>query len=303
MTLEPHAQFPRQWHAICAPSSLGLSSVGVERLAERLIEHGLQHHLNGPLTALAPAENRRELDPASGVLNAKSISEWSPRLADAVGAAYEAGHFPLILGGDCSILLGTMLALRRRGRYGLLHIDGHADFYLPGAEPNGEAASMDLALVTGRGPELLSNLDGLGPLVRDDDAVAFGFRDADEQAEYGSPSLPPSLLALDLAHVQQMGAGEAARIAVQHVARPELDGFFVHLDADVLDDELMPAVDYRLPGGLAPEELTEVLAIALGDKRCVGLEVTVYNPDLDADGAAGALLAGLLTEVCSSHRS
>ena len=61
-----------------------------------------------------------------------------------------------MLGGDCSILLGNLLALRRRGRYGLLFVDGHADFYHPEANPNGEAASMDLAFATGRGPEVLT---------------------------------------------------------------------------------------------------------------------------------------------------
>jgi arginase len=75
-------------------------------------------------------------------------------------------EFPLILGGDCSILLGAVLALRRRGRFGLLFIDGHADFYQPEANPNGEAASMDLAFVTGHGPPLLTDLEGRGPLVR-----------------------------------------------------------------------------------------------------------------------------------------
>ena len=113
------------------------------------------------------------------------------QLADAVADVVERDEFPVLLGGDCSILLGSTLALRRRGRYGLLFIDGHADFYQPEANPNGEAASMDLAFATGRGPELLTNLEGLRPLVRDEDVVAFGFRDAQEQREYGSQPLPP----------------------------------------------------------------------------------------------------------------
>ena len=77
-----------------------------------------------------------------------------------------AGEFPLVLGGDCSILLGAMLALKRRGRFGLLFIDGHADFYQPAANPNGEAASMDFAFATGYGPALLTDLEHRGPLVR-----------------------------------------------------------------------------------------------------------------------------------------
>ncbi len=118
-------------------------------------------------------------------------------LADAVADVVGRGEFPILLGGDCSILLGSTLALRRRGRYGLLFIDGHADFYQPEANPNGEAASMDLAFATGHGPELLTNLEGLRPLVRDEDVVAFGFRDAHEQREFGSQPLPPQVLALD----------------------------------------------------------------------------------------------------------
>lgn len=73
---------------------------------------------------------------------ARAIARWSPRLAAAVEHVVDTGEFPLILSGDCSILLGAMLALKRRGRFGLLFIDGHADFYQPDGNPNGEAASM-----------------------------------------------------------------------------------------------------------------------------------------------------------------
>ena len=58
-------------------------------------------------------------DPNTGVLNAEAIAAWSPRPADAVAAIFDAGEFPVVLGGDCTIVLGSMLACRRRGRYGL----------------------------------------------------------------------------------------------------------------------------------------------------------------------------------------
>jgi hypothetical protein len=83
-------------------------------------------------------------------MNPQAIRDYSPLLADAVTAALDAGEFPVVLGGDCSILLGTMLALRRRGRYGLLYIDGDADFYQPEVNPlNGAASASDLAFATG----------------------------------------------------------------------------------------------------------------------------------------------------------
>src|SRR5206468_8042883 len=114
-------------------------------------------------------------------LDGPAIARWSPQLADAVADVLDRNEFPVILGGDCSILLGAMLALKRRGRFGLLFVDGHADFYQPEANPNGEAASMDLAFATGYGPRLLTDFDVRGPLVRPEDTVAFGFRDGDEQ--------------------------------------------------------------------------------------------------------------------------
>jgi arginase len=188
-------------------------------------------------------------------LNANAIAAWSPRLADAVEDVLDEGEFPVVLGGDCTIVLGSMLALRRRGRYGLLFIDGHADFFQPEAEPNGEGASMDLAFVTGYGPSLLTNLEGRHPLVLPEDTVAFAYRDHEDQAEFGSQPLPRELQTYDLAAIRRMGVENAARAAVVHLTRSELDGFFIHLDADCLDDTLMAAVDFRVPGGLSWDEL------------------------------------------------
>ncbi len=120
---------------------------------------------------------------------------------------------------------------------------------------------MDLAFATGRGPELLTNLEGLRPLVRDEDVVAFGFRDAQEQHEYGSQPLPPTVLALDLQEVRRLGVKQAAQRAVEHLTAADrpTQGFFIHLDSDVVSDALMPAVDYRIPDGLSWDELRTVL--------------------------------------------
>ena len=100
-----------------APSSLGLRSRGVERLPATLLGLGLAERI-GARTAvrLAPPSRDDERDAVTGILNAQAIADWSPRLADAVGAVLDGGEFPVILGGDCSILLGSMLAFRRRGR-------------------------------------------------------------------------------------------------------------------------------------------------------------------------------------------
>jgi arginase len=156
---------------------------------------------------------------------------------------------------------------------------------------------MDLAFATGRGPQSLANVNGVGPLVRDEDVALFGFRDGPEQVKDGSQPLPPSLRRWDLAEIRRLGIDAAARQATDHLARPELAGFWIHLDADVLDDAIMPAVDYRLPGGLAWAELAAVLTTAMASGRAAGFEVTIYNPLLDPDGAAGRELARVIGQA------
>jgi arginase len=283
-----------------APSVLGLRPSGVQDLPEALLGAGL---LDGLAVAGSERVDPPPYDPLrdeeTGILNPGGIARYSVDLADAVGYALDRGRFPVVLGGDCTVLLGNLLALRRRGRHGLLFLDGHTDFYQPSAEPNGEAASMELALATGRGPRPLTDLEGIGPLVYDEDVVALGFRDAEESAEAGMQPLPPGMHALELDAVRDLGAGGAARRALELLGGGRTDGFWIHLDVDVLDDAVMPAVDYRLPGGLSTPELETVLRAAMADGRARGLDVTIFNPRLDPDGASAALLAGTLRQVLS----
>jgi arginase len=287
-----------------APSTLGLRSTGVEHLSACLLQNGLAERLSARRAGrVEPLPRRGTRDPVTLTLDADAIASWSPRLADAVGQVLDRGELPIVLGGDCSILLGSALALKRRGRFGLLFVDGHADFYQPEANPNGEAASMELALATGHGPALLANLDGCGPLVRVEDTVVLGFRDAEEQRRYGSQPLPSALLALDLAAVRGVGVDRAMAAALARLSRPEVEGFFIHFDADSLSDHVMPAVDYPLPGGFSLDEMTSILALALASERAVGLEVTIYNPALDPDGSAGSLLTDLLVAAFGIGRN
>src|SRR5919197_6539865 len=105
-----------------------------------------------------PLPYNSERDKEMLLLNVDSIREFSQRLADKVTHVMDNNRqFPIVLGGDCSILIGALLGLRlRNGRYGLFFIDGYADFYQPNAYPAGEVADMDPAIVSGRGPYVLT---------------------------------------------------------------------------------------------------------------------------------------------------
>lgn len=280
-----------------APSALGLSSDGVEQLPAALLDAGFAAAIRARHAGrVEPPAAAGARDPSSGVRNAAEVRDYAYKLAAATGEVLSSGQVPVVLGGDCSILLGNLLALLRRGRHGLLFVDGHADFYQPEAEPNGEAASMDLAFATGRGPDIVTRFGGYQRLVRDADVVQLGRRDAEEAADAGSQRIEDTpITVIDLATLRRTGVERSLRDALERLARDDLEGFWVHLDCDVLDDALMPAVDYRLPGGLSWEELEAILTLAVGHDRAVGLEVTIFNPTLDADGSVCAALASCLS--------
>ncbi|NEE12206.1 arginase family protein [Streptomyces sp. SID7499] len=287
-----------------APSVLGLRPTGVEDLPAALLGAGLAEGLGARHAGrVEPPPYDPERDPATGLLNPGGIAAYSVALAGAVGDVLGHGRFPVVLGGDCSVLLGTLLALRRRDdRHGLLFLDGHTDFYQPSAEPAGEVASMELALATGRGPRVLADLEGRGPLVRDADVVALGFRDAEESAGYGMQPLPSALHALELDTVRALGAAEAARRAVRVLTGDGTGaGYWIHLDVDVLDDALMPAVDYRQPDGLTWQELETVLRTALTGGGAAGLTVAIFNPRLDPDGSLARRLVDCLVRAFDSQ--
>jgi arginase len=278
-----------------APSNLGLrpprpgAQPGCKKLAGALRGQGIVERLGAyDAGGLIPPPYSEEWD-GKTVRNASAIARFSRDLAARVGELLDKRRFPLVMGGDCSILLGNMLALRKRGRFGLAFLDGHLDFRHPGnSEAVGAAAGEDLALVTGRGGEDLTNLEGLKPLVREEDVVALGERENDPETR---DVLNTEIAVLDLARVRTVGVAEAARRAVERFERPELDGFWIHLDADVLDDEVMPAVDSPQPDGLSRNELIEVLKVMLASRLAAGMEVTIFDPELDPDGAIASAFA------------
>jgi arginase len=171
------------------------------------------------------------------------------------------------------------------------------DFYDQETNINGEAASSELALVTGRGPALLTTYDGHCPLVRDEDVVAFGFRDEQEAQSYDSPPLPEKMKAIGLEEVRRVGVATATREALGYASGQGTREFWIHFDADVLDDAIMPAVDYRLPRGLTWVEIEHVLRAALAHPRAVGMEITIFNPKLDTHGKVLSALMDMLTST------
>lgn len=289
---------------IDAPSNLGLKppapgrAPGVIRLPEALRAADLVARLNAlEAGRVAPPPYSPEIDAKTGIRNSDAIRSFSIRLAREVKPVIESGRFPLVLGGDCSILIGNMLALKHLGRYGLFFIDGQVDFRYPGNSPTAGAAGMDLALVTGRGPAVLTNIDGAKPLVTDRDVVVFGYRDVTDPHTIWRDIFDSGIGLYSLDAVRATGLSDAAVQAVTRLKANKVTGFWIHLDADVLDDQIMPSVDTRQLGGMSYVELSELLRILLSSGLAVGMEITIFDPELDPDGTiaqafTNAVIAG-----------
>jgi arginase len=200
--------------------------------------------------------------------------------------------FSLVLGGDCSILLGIMPAWKAKGKYGLIFIDAHADFYLPHQSVTGEVADMDLAIVTGYGPNVLTNIKGLKPYVAEEHVIHIGQRDGEETRRYQSMEIKDTAITcFDLESVRKEGLNKVIEYVLKAIHDLDLNGFWIHFDTDVLSDDENPTVDYRIPGGLAVAEVEHLLHQLIATNKIVGMSVTIFNPELDTDGMIATRIA------------
>jgi arginase len=266
----------------CAKAPEALREAGLHR---RLAELGAEEH--GVVLAGRYADDAK---PGS-LRNHAAIVAHARRLADRIDLLRADGTAPLVLGGDCSILIAAGLSLRRApGRHGLVHLDGHTDFRNPGnSDECASLAGEDLAAAVGRHWPAIADIDGLAPYFSPVDAVHVGCRDDDEGLQETRTLLGAVIPASQLRH---QGVEQAARGILDVADRADLDGYWVHLDVDILDPSVMPSVDSPDPGGLDPAELTDLLA-ALAP-RAIGAQVTVFDPDLDPDGSRAHLLSDIL---------
>ena len=286
-----------RYRIIEAPSVLGLWPSGVQDAPRVLMEMGLGVGLGlGKTLRLEPPAYDPRRDPVTHMLNPAGLLSYTQTLAREVWNMVDEGLVPLVLGGDCSILLGPALALRERGRHGLLFVDGHMDYYDAKVEPYGEAASMDLALVTGHGPALLSNIDGLAPYFRPEDCVTYGTRDHFYSSDFIETPYPAEIMRIDVREAHALGAAGVEQ-ALARVTNSRLEGFWIHFDVDVLNEEIMPAVDYHMAEGLSFAELRRLLGVAFSTGKVMGMTLTIYNPNLDPQRASARGLVSTLLEI------
>jgi arginase len=240
----------------------------------------------------------RGRDPATGVIAFGQLVEATAELAAEVGATLAAGLRPLVVGGDCSLLAGTLAGVRRAGLdIGLWFVDGHADYLDGASSPTGEAADMDLAHVTGQAPDRLSRVWGGGPLVAPERVALVGHRPATAGPDVADElaRVPPHISRYPAPEVVAAGAEPLGEELVDRHGRA-----WLHLDLDVLDGEAFPAVSYPQPGGLGFDQLEALAAPLARAPGLAGISVADYNPGRDPGGRLGRRVVEMLGRLLRS---
>ena len=251
---------------------------------------------------VALPEPSPERDPTTGIIAPAISRRWSPRFAPWSLRRSAEGDVPLVIGGECPLLLGCLAAARDAyGRVGLLFVDGHEDAWPPHQSTTGEAADMELGFALGLTAATgIDDLDALLPLVRPSDAIVLGPRDRDELAAANIPSVASTvtfrddraLLATDLA------ATSKALTRQLHAAAAH---WWFHLDLDVLATASFSAIRYPQPGGLSWPHIETIAGAALQAPGLVGWNITIYNPDLDPDGSGAVRIVTFLETMLSAR--
>ena len=276
------------------PAAVGLLGVptnsagtndGVARAPAALREAGLVEALErsssvvdyGDVSLPDPSPVR---DPEIGVIDPDGLRTMVASVRERVGTILADARFPLVVGGDCPVLLGCLWAFGDAGDRGLLFVDGHEDAYAPERSTTGEAADMELGFALGTvetpwWPELAART----PLVAAERSRLLGPRDRAAIEGYGQTPLGDGVRIDDAPTVSRDPAG----IVADAVASLSATRWWLHLDLDVLSTEALPAIDYPQEGGLSWEELETVIGTAL-EAGPTGWDVTIYNPDLDPTG-------------------
>lgn len=293
---------PKKIVLIGAPTSAGAHMAGVERapaalraagLAERLTAAGFEVSDAGDIPVFAfqvdeESPRARNIVPVLAALNA---------LKPHVEIAAKSGALPVVLGGDCTVALGTISGVRRYfPNTSLVYVDRHADLNTPATTPSGIFDGMVVAHIAGRGAAELVRFWGEPPLVREPDIVLFGIQQLDPGEKEFLDRSP--IRSYTLEEVQRKGAAAAATQAVERLHAANRT-FVLHFDVDLLAGEEFSAANFTAPGGLRVEEARAALEVFFRQPNVGAVNVTQYNPEKDADGSGARLVVDLLVAALS----
>lgn len=303
----------RETALILAPCNLGLKPLwpghvpGAWRAPQALCRAGLIEAVRPRMFRQLPRPRySTRPQPGTRIRNGQALRKYNLQLAKAVSEAVDDGLFPIIVGGDCSILPGALAGLRSSEHLSLIHIDGHSDFRHPGnfdfGRELGAAAGMDVALATGRGEPLLTEWPGCDvPLVHDHRVVQIGERES-RDLDFAWPDIVGTgIHRFDIFDIAHLTGSAIAELALERL-KPEPGRIWIHVDLDVIDGRFLPAVDCPGSPGLQFDQLEELVSALAIHPGCVGATVTIYDPDLDPGLEHARRIVRLIAAALAGNR-
>lgn len=272
---------------------MGPSAIRVARLAERIKKLGLRVREEGSVLVSEP-----ERVPA-GRSNARYLAEVldvCTRLRDKVESVLEEGSFPVVLGGDHSIAMGSVAGSARHfraqgGKLGLLWVDAHTDMNLPETSPTGNIHGMPLAHLIGRGLPALRKLSGEGAAVDPKNVALLGIRSVDRRER--EIVRETGVRAYTMTELDERGVATCMREALG-IVTDGTAGFHLSFDLDGVDPRHAPGVGTAVPGGLTYREAHLICEACARSKSLLGLDMVELNPTLDERNITGQLAVELI---------
>ena len=272
---------------------MGPSALRVASLNERLASLGYKVEDLGNIHVVQ-AESVAEGTTTARYLN--EIAATCTRLAGLVESSVEAGKFPIVLGGDHSVAIGTIAGLSHEYRkqdkkIGLVWIDAHADMNTPETSPSGNIHGMPLACCVGLGPTELTHIYGYAPKVDPRNVAVIGLRsvDADERRNVQRTGVH----AYTMRDIDERGLRAIMQEALE-VATDGTDGFHLSFDMDSVEPDEAPGVGTPVKGGITYREAHLAMENICDCDQMLGLEVVEVNPVIDEANRTAILAVELV---------
>nr|HET6903658.1 arginase [Ktedonobacteraceae bacterium] len=283
---------------IGAPMDLGADRRGVDIGASAIRYADLNEHLRGQGHTVHDTGNVFVPQPESQSIGDPKVKYLEPivqvaeELADIVSSTLQAQEFPLVLGGDHSIALGSLSGVARIHKdVGVLWIDAHGDFNTDQTTPSGNIHGMILAALAGLGHTRLTQVGGWSPKIHTQTIVIVGARDLNE----GEKELLRSnaIHVFTMSDIDKRGISEVMQQALT-IAGQGNDGIHLSLDMDALDPKEAPGVGTPVRGGLTYREAQLAMELVADSGQLVAMDVVEVNPILDRENATALLAVELV---------
>lgn len=270
--------------------SVGRSG-GTENGPSKLRELGLAELCGSDAGDLDVRIRGEERDTQTGIVGSPDVLTTSGVIREATSAALSSGERPFLAGGCCAEVPGALAGARDvLGRIGVAYLDGHLDLYDGVTSPTGEGADMPLSVALGLGPAAWVDACG-GASARAEDVVPIGYRDPDERPtiERLTPRLGDGFRPVSTEGVRAEGPAAVGERVAEALAAGA-GRLWLHVDVDVLGEDVFPATDYLMPNGLDMDELVALVRPFGSSPALAGVSIGCYNPDKDPGDACGRAL-------------